>query len=288
MQSLLFNYPDLEVRAGSVFDLLFDDSNVGNPWGKVVGVKLGACLFNRRGATNQMDKSWQKTKTSFTAPKLSFARVHFCQEKFIWVILRWPPPSTMRPTTFYSGMKRFPAGRLGDAPSVGLSASLNAARFKLGRLQTGTPARLDRSTINFSNLPRQEGDPTPSPFSYLNDVVDNAVSFYPTYCLPKSILNLMARTIKFFVSRRRRPPKPTRSSKITCILVFIFKRREKVKDFDILICISFNAFRQAHGTALPLSPRFCVLATKAATLSGLSLKGTTPVGIIARLGLPFG
>jgi tRNA U34 5-carboxymethylaminomethyl modifying enzyme MnmG/GidA len=94
----------------------------------------------------------------------------------------------MRPTTFYSGMKRFPAGRLGDAPSVGLSASLNAAGFKLGRLQTGTPARLDRSTINFSNLPRQEGDATPSPFSYLNDVVDNAVSFYPTCCLPKSVL----------------------------------------------------------------------------------------------------
>lgn len=55
MQSLLFNYPSLEVRAGSVFDLLFDDSDVGNPWGKVVGVKLGMCLFNRRRATNQLD-----------------------------------------------------------------------------------------------------------------------------------------------------------------------------------------------------------------------------------------
>jgi tRNA uridine 5-carboxymethylaminomethyl modification enzyme len=74
-------------------------------------------------------------------------------------------------------MKRFPAGRLGDAPSVALSASLNAAGFKLGRLQTGTPARLDRNTIDFSNLSKQEGDPSPSPFSYLNDIVDNAVRF---------------------------------------------------------------------------------------------------------------
>lgn len=72
-------------------------------------------------------------------------------------------------------MKRFPAGRLGDAPSVGLSASLNAAGFKLGRLQTGTPARLDRNTIDFSNMAKQVGDTAPAPFSYLNNWVDNAV-----------------------------------------------------------------------------------------------------------------
>ena len=48
MQSLLFNYPGLEVRAGSVFDLLFDGSDVGKPWGKVVGVKLGTPLLNWR------------------------------------------------------------------------------------------------------------------------------------------------------------------------------------------------------------------------------------------------
>ncbi len=73
-------------------------------------------------------------------------------------------------------MKRFPAGRLGDEPSIGLSASLNAAGFKLGRLQTGTPARLERSTINFSTMTAQVGDVAPHPFSFLNDTVDNAVS----------------------------------------------------------------------------------------------------------------
>jgi tRNA uridine 5-carboxymethylaminomethyl modification enzyme len=72
-------------------------------------------------------------------------------------------------------MKRFPAGRLGDNPATGLSASLNAAGFKLGRLQTGTPARLDRNTIDFSHLLAQEGDASPSPFSFLHDIVDNAV-----------------------------------------------------------------------------------------------------------------
>lgn len=73
-------------------------------------------------------------------------------------------------------MKRFPAGRLGDTPSIGLSASLNSAGFKLGRLQTGTPARLDRNTIDFRGMEQQVGDVSPTPFSFLNDVVDNAVS----------------------------------------------------------------------------------------------------------------
>jgi tRNA U34 5-carboxymethylaminomethyl modifying enzyme MnmG/GidA len=75
-------------------------------------------------------------------------------------------------------MKRFPAGRLNDAPSLGLSASLAAAGFKLGRLQTGTPARLDGKTINFSGMTKQEGDENPLPFSYLNREVDNAVRHY--------------------------------------------------------------------------------------------------------------
>lgn len=73
-------------------------------------------------------------------------------------------------------MKRFPAGRMNDAPAIGLSQSLRAAGFQLGRLQTGTPARLDKNSINFSKLEKQEGDNPPQPFSYLHREVDNAVS----------------------------------------------------------------------------------------------------------------
>lgn len=72
-------------------------------------------------------------------------------------------------------MKRFPAGRLNEAPAIGLSASLRAAGFQLGRLQTGTPARLEKSTIDFSRLAKQEGDNSPRPFSFLNHQVDNEV-----------------------------------------------------------------------------------------------------------------
>ena len=98
---------------------------------------------------------------------------------------------------FALGMKRFPAGRLGDNPSIGISSSLNAAGFKLGRLQTGTPARLDRNTINFSDMPSQLGDASPSPFSFLHDNVDNAV--HRPSCVTRQSHNCFQRTIKLLV-----------------------------------------------------------------------------------------
>jgi tRNA uridine 5-carboxymethylaminomethyl modification enzyme len=75
-----------------------------------------------------------------------------------------------------SGMKRFPAGRMGDSPARGLSESLARAGFKLGRLQTGTPARLDARTVNVKDMEVQEGNTDPSPFSFLNTTVANKVS----------------------------------------------------------------------------------------------------------------
>ena len=74
-------------------------------------------------------------------------------------------------------MQRWPAGRINEAPSIGLSASLNAAGFKLGRLQTGTPARLAKDSIDFSKLEIQKGDVNPVPFSFMNDRVANEVSY---------------------------------------------------------------------------------------------------------------
>jgi len=75
-------------------------------------------------------------------------------------------------------MRRLPAGRMGEAPSIGLSASLHAAGFVLGRLQTGTPARLDKHSIDFSRMERQDGDERPQPFSFINREVDHAVSLH--------------------------------------------------------------------------------------------------------------
>ncbi|ODA82713.1 hypothetical protein RJ55_01222 [Drechmeria coniospora] len=69
------------------------------------------------------------------------------------------------------GLRSYSAGRLGEAATSGLSRSLRDAGFRLGRLKTGTPPRLDRASIDFRKLERQLGDDPPAPFSYLNTSV---------------------------------------------------------------------------------------------------------------------
>jgi len=67
------------------------------------------------------------------------------------------------------GEKNWPAGRVGEAPAMGLSASFERAGFTLGRLKTGTPPRLDGSTIDWSAVEMQPGDDPPEPFSVMTD-----------------------------------------------------------------------------------------------------------------------
>ncbi|MDE0808579.1 MAG: tRNA uridine-5-carboxymethylaminomethyl(34) synthesis enzyme MnmG [Alphaproteobacteria bacterium] len=71
----------------------------------------------------------------------------------------------------HRGEERIPAGRIGDAPSLGLSVTLERIGFRLGRLKTGTPARLDGKTINWSQLEEQRGDTPPEPMSNLTDSI---------------------------------------------------------------------------------------------------------------------
>ncbi|MBO9501233.1 tRNA uridine-5-carboxymethylaminomethyl(34) synthesis enzyme MnmG [Brevundimonas sp. A19_0] len=69
----------------------------------------------------------------------------------------------------HRGDQRIPAGRHGEAPSTGLAADLHAAGLALGRLKTGTPARLDGRTIAWDRLEMQQADAEPVPFSFLTD-----------------------------------------------------------------------------------------------------------------------
>lgn len=69
------------------------------------------------------------------------------------------------------GLEVRPAGRIGDAPAIGLANSLAEIGFRMARLKTGTPPRLKKSTIDFRNLNVQKGDSPPQPFSFMNDRV---------------------------------------------------------------------------------------------------------------------
>ncbi len=69
------------------------------------------------------------------------------------------------------GETRTPAGRVGEAPSIGLAERLYGLGLKMGRLKTGTPARLDGRTIAWDRLEMQPGDKPPTPFSFLTEAV---------------------------------------------------------------------------------------------------------------------
>lgn len=85
------------------------------------------------------------------------------------------------------GLTNYPGGRAGDLPSVGLSDNLRELGFEIGRLKTGTPARLDGRTIDFSRLEPQYGDNPPMKFSYsATSIIQPQVPCYIAYTNPKS------------------------------------------------------------------------------------------------------
>ncbi len=127
MRAELLDYPNLEVRADAVEDLVIED-------GRVAGVI---------GASGTTYASTQVVLTTGT-----FLKGVICR-----------------------GDERIPAGRAGEAPAIGLADRLYGLGLHMGRLKTGTPARLDGRTINWAALEMQAGDGTPTPFSFLTGAI---------------------------------------------------------------------------------------------------------------------
>ena len=103
--------------------------------------------------------------------------------------------------TFLNGMihigsKRTPAGRYNEKPTTGLSEQLRKYNFKIGRLKTGTPPRLDGTTINYSNLEEQHPDDEISFFSFLTTKnINKQISCGITYT-NQNVHQLISKNIK--------------------------------------------------------------------------------------------
>jgi tRNA uridine 5-carboxymethylaminomethyl modification enzyme len=96
-------------------------------------------------------------------------------------------PGTFLNGLIHIGLTHFPAGRMGELPSVRLSESLRDIGFEMGRLKTGTTPRLDGKTIDFSRLGKQESDNPPRPFSFSSGTLPTELlPCYITYTNPRT------------------------------------------------------------------------------------------------------
>jgi tRNA uridine 5-carboxymethylaminomethyl modification enzyme len=145
MREELVNYPNLSILTGKVADIIVSHDE-GSTRSKITGVRLES---GEIVPTNQV---------VITTGTFLGGEIHI-------------------------GLECFPSGRMGEAATFGLSKSLKDAGFQLGRLKTGTPPRLAKSSINFKVLESQPGDDPPMPFSYLNETVSvqEQMLCYATY-----------------------------------------------------------------------------------------------------------
>ena len=150
MREEMMNYPGLDVVKGKVADIVLQREELGDgKTGKITGVRL------------ESGEVIPTNNVVITTGTFLGGEIHI-------------------------GMETFPSGRMGEAATTGLSKSLRDAGFKMGRLKTGTPPRLDGKTINFGALEVQPGDDPPMPFSYLNSTVTvkDQLDCHSTYTNP--------------------------------------------------------------------------------------------------------
>ena len=122
----------------------------------------------------------QESRNNVSAVILSDGQKIFCS----CVVLT---TGTFLRGVIHIGDQKTPAGRVGEEPSSGLSKTLEKYKFSLSRLKTGTPPRIDKNSIDFSNLEEQAGDNPAQPFSYLNSEIKvPQTSCYITYTNQKT------------------------------------------------------------------------------------------------------
>ena len=153
MQKTILNYPNLTVLEAEVKDIIIEDVETnssdftGRKYGSIVGVVLGD------------------------------SRVLSCSKVVVTT-------GTFLSAEIHIGLYSFPAGRMGENATFGLSKTFKEAGFRLGRLKTGTPPRLSSRTIRYEGLSEQKSDYPPAPMSYMSlkvDLQDQLVSCHITF-----------------------------------------------------------------------------------------------------------
>lgn len=156
MQKTILNYNNLEVVEGLVEDIIVDPS---------------AAKKDAEGRSQAIVKG----------VVLESGSVFLCDKVVITT-------GTFLGGEIHIGLKAYPAGRIGEAATFGLSKTLKNAGFKLGRLKTGTPPRLLSKTIDYRRLATQPSDYPPQPMSYMNNNVslqDQLIQCHQTNTTPE-------------------------------------------------------------------------------------------------------
>jgi tRNA uridine 5-carboxymethylaminomethyl modification enzyme len=148
IQEILAAYPNLTLIEGSAEDLVLDDS------GAITGLKV-----KPNAPSSAQDNGPEE---DITLCKSDYV-IKCCS-----IVLT---TGTFLRGLIHRGEEKIPAGRVGEKPAVALAETLERLQFPLGRLKTGTPARLDGRTIDWQKTEEQQGDNPPVPFSYMTDKV---------------------------------------------------------------------------------------------------------------------
>jgi len=162
MQAALAEQANLDIRAAAVEDLIIAEAPAGfdklslTPEGRSAeGEPGGVTLSLSKGDAARVVGVITQDSQEFRAPRVVLTTGTFLKG------------------VIHIGDKRIPAGRHGEAPAIGLSERLYGAGFAMGRLKTGTPARLQSSSIDWASLELQHGDEEPTPFSFLTEKITN-------------------------------------------------------------------------------------------------------------------
>ncbi|KAJ2083179.1 Mitochondrial Translation Optimization [Coemansia sp. RSA 988] len=162
MIQTLESYEGLTIKAGSVADILFERPT---------------------DIDDESQKKLANLDSVVARPSASVAGVRLESGEIIRTRKVVITTGTFLGGQILIGLETYSSGRRGEAASNGLSKSLKDAGFRLGRMKTGTPPRLDGRTIDYSHLPKQFGDMPVTPFSYMHDSVpyaDQQIACYQT------------------------------------------------------------------------------------------------------------